>query len=241
MFLSFFRVQISLAIFGSSGMAFQGRSDSDRSHEVPLRVLMLGHSFVAGFKQFLFEDPTRHGPTLNLSTNEFMIQFSGRRGATIPRIRSDLEIVKDFQPHVCVVQAGTNDIGSKPESLQDSEWEEFIAGNLHALAEHLIGSYRVERVVVLQILHRRQPLRPVKYPVNIKWFNARCDNINKLMGGLYEGHERIRFWKHKGLYEDEQLFEALRDDGTHLNSAVGYPKYFKNIRAAIVSMKKELL
>ena len=73
LFLSFFRVQISLAIFGSSGMAFQGRSDSERSHEVPLRVLMLGHSFVAGFKQFLFEDPTRHGPTLNLSNNEFMM------------------------------------------------------------------------------------------------------------------------------------------------------------------------
>ena len=157
-----------------------------------------------------------------------MIQFSGPRGATIPRIRSDLEIDKDFQPHMCVVQAGTNDIGSKPVQMQDSELEEFIAGNLYALAEHLTGIYQVERVVVMQILHRLQPLRPVKYPVDIKWFNARCDQINKLMGGggLSQGNERIRFWKHKGLYEYERLCEALKDDGTHLNSAVGYPKYF---------------
>ena len=32
------------------------------------------------------------------------------------------------------------------------------------------------------------------------------------------------------------MCETLKDDGTHLNSSVGYPKYFKNVRAAIVSI-----
>ena len=167
-----------------------------------------------------------------------MIQFSGRRGASIYRIRSDLEIVADFQPHVCILQAGTNDIGAKPKHMKDSDWEEHVAGHLYALAEHLATNYKVERVVVMQILHRLQPLRPVRHPVDITWFNARCDQINKLMAGLMHGQEHLRFWKHKGLFEYEQLCEALKDDGTHLNSSVGYPKYFKNVRAA---MKKELL
>ena len=49
------------------------------------------------------------------------------------------------------------------------------------------------------------------------------------------------YWKHKGLFELEQLSEALQDDGTHLNHSVGYPtEYFKNIRAAIVSARKGL-
>ena len=67
------------------------------------------------------EDPTKHNLTLNLSAKEFMIQFSGRRGASIARIRSDLEIVSDFQPRVCILQVGTNDIGSKPKHMHDSD------------------------------------------------------------------------------------------------------------------------
>ena len=219
---------------------FQGRTGLERNHEGPIKVLILGHSFVAGFKRFLMEDPMKHNLTLNLSAKEFMIQFSGRPGASISRIRSDLEIVSDFQPRVCILQVGTNDIGSKPKHMHDSDWEELIAGRLYALAEHLATKFGVERVVVMQILHRMPPLRPVRHPVNIPWFNERCDQINKLMAALTETQQSLRFWKHKGLFEDTHLGPALENDGTHLNSAVGYPKYFKNIRAAIVSMKKEL-
>ena len=61
----------------------------------------------------------------------------------------------------------------------------------------------------MQILHRLQPLRPVRQPVDVTWFNARCDQINKLMAGLMLGQEHLRFWKHKDLFEYEQLCEAL--------------------------------
>ena len=125
--------------------------------------------------------------------------------------------------------------------MQDSDWEELITAKLYALVEHLSINFRVERVVIMQILHRLQPLRPVKHPVDIPWFNKRCDQINKIVAALTQDDERLLFWKHKGLFEEDLLNDALGDDGTHLNSAVGYPKDFKNIRAAFVSMKKELL
>ena len=63
--------------------------------------------------------------------------FGQATGASIYRIRSDLEIVADFQPHVCILQTGTNDIGAKPKHMKDSDWEEHVAGHLYALAEHL--------------------------------------------------------------------------------------------------------
>ena len=85
-------------------MASQDRTGFRERLDGPLKILILGHSFVAGFKEFLQEDPTRRNFKLNLSIREFMIQFSGRRGASIYRIRSDLEIVADFQPHVCILQ-----------------------------------------------------------------------------------------------------------------------------------------
>lgn len=206
-----------------------------------LNVLLLGHSFIAGFKRFLLERASdEHNVSLNLSPQEFLIQFSGRRGASIKQIRSELEIVADFQPAICVLQVGTNDIGSKPMAMSDSDWEEWIAGQLYALAQHLVQSFKVKRVVIMQILHRLCPSRPVRHPVDIDWFNARCDRINQLVSALAQYDEQIRFWKHKGLFQLEQLEAALSSDGTHLNNLVGYPKYFKNIRAAVVSMKKEL-
>ena len=129
--LSVFARQALRAHVDVSATWHDGVSMSDRTRG---NTLILGHSFVAGFKEFLQEDPTRHNLKLNLSTREFMIQFSGRRGASIYRIRSDLEIVADFQPHVCILQAGTNDIGAKPKHMKDADWEEHVARHLYALA-----------------------------------------------------------------------------------------------------------
>ena len=220
-------------------MASPGRPRT--ADEEVFKVLLLGHSFIAGFKKFLQDrQSVEHNITLNLSQREFLIQYSGRRGSSIPRIRSDLEIVYDFTPDICILQVGSNDICSKPLKARDSDWEEWVAGNLFALAQHLVETCRVKRVVIMQILHRVQPRRPVKYPVDVVWFSHRCDNINRLIMALVQNDKHIFFWKHKGLFETDHLSLALADDGTHPNYEVGYPKFFKNIRAAVVSMKKDL-
>ena len=222
----------------NSKMASQGQH-----HDVNVtKVLLLGHSFIAGFKRFLQDrDTAEHNVTLNLSHAEFLIQFSGRRGASIPRIRANLEIVEDFNPEICILQAGTNDICAKPLNAADSYWEEWVAGNLFALAQHLVNKCMVKRVVIMQILKRVEPTRPVKYPVDVNWFGDRCDSINRLVMALVQNEGHIFFWKHKGLFEHEHLSAAICDDGTHPNYELGYPKYYKNIRAAVVSMKKDLL
>ena len=112
--LSVFWQNISPRVSARFKMASRGQPY--RVHENPLNVLLLGHSFIAGFKKFLQDrDSIEHNVTMNLSRREFLIQFSGRRGAPIPRIRSDLEIVADFTPDICILQAGTNDICAKPK------------------------------------------------------------------------------------------------------------------------------
>ena len=62
--------------------------------------------------------------------------------------------------------------------------------------------------------------------------------INKLSAELVRDNEHLIYWKHKGLFELEQLSEALQDDGTHLNHSVGYPKYFKNTRKEPTQARK---
>ena len=123
---------------------------------------------------------------------------------------------------------GTNDIGAEPQRTSDSDWEESIAAKLFTLAQWLAGpKYGVKRVI-MQILHRFEPSRPVKHPVDIPWFNKRVDQVNKLVAALAEGEKRIRYWKHKGLFEEDLLSMALKDDGVHPNSAIGYPKSLSN-------------
>ena len=41
----------------------------------------------------------------------------------------------------------------------------------------------------MQILHKLEPTRPVRYPVDVAWFNDRCDMINKLSAELVRGNE----------------------------------------------------
>ena len=94
-----------------------------------------------------------------------MIQFKVIRGASISRSRANLEAVSYFQPHICILQVGSNDIGSKPLGILDSDWEEYIAGQLFALAEYLVTDYNVVRVIIMQILHKLEPTRPVRYLV----------------------------------------------------------------------------
>ena len=51
--------------------------------------------------------------------------------------------------------------------MKDPDWEEHVAGHLYSLVEHLATNYNVKRVVVMQILHRLQPLKPVRHPVDV--------------------------------------------------------------------------
>ena len=93
----------------------------------------------------------------------------------------------------------------------------------------------------MQILKHVELTRQVKYPVDVNWIGKKCDNINRLVMALVQNEEHIFFWKHKGLFEHEHFSAAMGDDGTHPNYEFGYPKCYKNIRAVVVSMKKDLL
>lgn len=176
-----------------------------------------------------------HNLALNLDPAEFMVQFSGRRGANVSTLRGNMEIISDFEPHIVVLQIGSNDLCNQANSA------EMVAGAIFALAEHIVTKFKpVQRVVMMQILHRMTPSRPVRYKVDIDMYDDKVDQVNSILATLARDHMNVRYWKHKGLFQPHILQLALEADGTHLNWSQGYPKYFKNIRAAIVSMRNEL-
>jgi hypothetical protein len=69
---------------------------------------------------------------------------------------------------------GSNDLCRLDKSVQEIE-QKWIG-----LVLTLQYFYHVQRVAVLQILHRQWPRRRIRYPVNIPWFNDRVDTLNTL-------------------------------------------------------------
>ena len=76
-----------------------------------------------------------------------MIQYSDRRGGSLDTFRRhQLELVKDFEPHIVVLQLGSTDLCNSQKSASES------INEYHSIINDLINSYDVQRVVVLQIL-----------------------------------------------------------------------------------------
>ena len=93
--------------------------------------------------------------------------------------------------------------------------------------------------MVLQILHRLEPSRPVRHYVDPEWFNPRADDANITMRQLLKDNDKAILWNHKGFWDYDYLASALKPDGTHIADAAQW-KYIRNIRSAIVSAIKVL-
>ena len=190
-----------------------------------VKILIQGHSFVARLKRFIRNSGGRFTYSMNLPPREYMVQYSGIPGGKVSSLWND-DQVQDFEPDIVILQCGSNDLCNdlcSPRSVKD---------NLLRYAEHLINNCNVKRVVIMQILHRLEPKRQVRYRVNIEWYNNRVDATNHLISDAILQNPVVDFHKHRGLCEFNTLSQAMTYDGTHLNDS-GYIKYFRNIRAAL--------
>ena len=197
-------------------------------------IQIIGHSFVTRLKRFI-RDGYSLKYNLNLQSNP-MVQFSGYPGARISTLRNNLSDITDFNPDIAVLIIGTNDLYSLEEDPIS------VATTILDFIDTLLFVEQVQKVIVLQILHR-QPSQTGRYQVDTDWFNSRVDETNLLIATqlLQLPHNRAIFWRLKGFWSGPAKQEAFAQDGVHL-SAVGQKKLYNNIRAAVVSvMNKGLL
>ena len=73
------------------------KMETSHSSESVLKTLILGHSFVRHFKNFIKSRMPEYNFTLKLDPREVMIQYSGKSGATVDSLRlCQLPDVKDL-------------------------------------------------------------------------------------------------------------------------------------------------
>ncbi|KAH3783043.1 hypothetical protein DPMN_160970 [Dreissena polymorpha] len=159
-----------------------------------LRAQILGHSFVKHLNNFISRSP-EHSFKLGLQ-EPALIQYSGLPGATVHHIRDQLEAVTDFDPHLIFLVIGTHDLSNSENT------PETVACSILDLADTLLFFCGVTSVVVCHIFHRIPASKPVKYPVDIVWFNDRVNQTNHILREkLHSDHpSKTYFWYCNGFW-----------------------------------------
>ena len=188
-------------------------------------ALVFGHSFVHRFGKFIDNrqpnDLYRQDLQL-VHTCEVKIFSTG--GCTVDKtIRFDLDAIRGITSNVVVLEMGSNDICDT-----DSD-AETIASSLVALTELLISEYKLQFIVVCQILPRKHP--------PFKECNDRVCQINALVSEALRHIKRAKFWRHRGLiYPSADIYLV---DGIHLNEG-GNRALYKSYRGAILFALSQL-
>jgi hypothetical protein len=158
--------------------------------------LILGHSFISRFYDFLrFNVSADVNLNLSLNPQSEQVFLRGYQWAKIDYIKERcLDMVGSLQPIDVLLQVGLNDVCQLDKSVQEIEHKSI------GLVLTLKYCYHVQRMSVLQILHRQWPRRRIRYPVDIPWFHDRVDTLNTFLRNYFKEDrvEGVQFWRHSG-------------------------------------------
>ena len=190
------------------------------------RVQIFGHSYVRRLKSFI-QDSTDKTFTFGLA-EPILVQFTGLPGASIPRLRLNLDLVRDFDPHFVIVLAGTNDLYAEETDPVS------VTGDFMSLVHDITQSVpSVLTSVVCQIFHRTEPRWSTRYPVDLDWFNTRVDTTNRLLSVSLPSIGS-HLWRCNGFWSPAAKALSFSGDGVHLSDH-GQNRLYHNLKSAIVS------
>ena len=120
--------------------------------------------------------------------------------------------------HLVLLDFGTNDLAAGCSA-------ELLADRVIAVAETLLGTYGVKRVVVMEVFPRTHGR--YRYPPT---FNLEARRYNILIRDRLSSSPQIHFHHHQGLVANWQQYLV---DGVHLTER-GLAKYSTSVRRAIL-------
>ena len=184
----------------------------------PLRVLILGHSFVRRLHTFLLRNFNAQIAENFSVPGDLVIRWHGIGGRTVFKTtKFDLCAVEEFAPDVVVLQLGTNDLPNT-SAVETGTAIEDLCRLLHE-------SYGVEVICVCQTLHRH----------NTPSFKRQVNLHSHYLTVVLELLPYTIYWRHRGFWRAKSRF--LARDGVHLNNRGNY-KYFRSLRGAVLRCRR---
>ena len=165
----------------------------------------------------------------NFRLQQFRITCHGISGGSINNPQDILEfehLIQTHNPRFVVVRLGGNDLDQKNNTWEDVE--EIILRWINIL--HLFSRRYSVKIAACQLLFRERTrhIDPVLY-------NNFVLKTNRLLKAELAKLDNIAYWNLKGLKDNHQ---DICWDGVHLRWRSGYPKYYKNIRGAILNISR---
>ena len=190
----------------------------------PLRVLVLGHSFITRTAKFINSNKSDYG-NFHLRYNEANVSFLAKGGATINDMyeklsTEDLDVVDVVRPEVVLIQLGTKELtwhSTRPDTLGEE---------MRKLVNELLDR-RVKRVVICKTLKRGKKGLPVTMP----HFNGRVTIFNQWIYDNLTNDPRVVVWNHRGFQMN--IEKHVCKDGTHMNY-YGQLKLYRSYKGAIL-------
>ena len=183
---------------------------------LPVRVLVLGHSYVRRLRDYLVATDQVN---FNLAMAGHSVKLYGLGGMTFPTLLQRLHSACSPGYDLAILDFGTNDIA-------DGCDVDLLVDKAIAVAETLTTDYDVKQVVFMEIFPRK--FGRYRTP---RLFNQNARAYNVRMRARVQDLPRIHVHHHQGMVANCNQY--LHDDGVHMNS-IGMGKYAKSVRRAIL-------
>ena len=190
----------------------------------PLRVLVLGHSFIRRTVKFIDSNKSRY-ENFNLRYSEAQVSFLGEGGATIASMlgkltTEEVDIVDIVRPELVIIQLGTKELSwhrVRPDTLGEE---------MKLLVAELLDR-RVKRVVICKTIKRGKK----GMPINMPHFNGRVTIYNQWIRNNLTQDPRVQVWNHRGFQMN--IEKHVIRDGVHMNN-YGQLKIYRSYKGAIL-------
>ena len=175
--------------------------------------MVLGDSFVSRLKR---------SRTDRLCVGGRQVDLVGYPGKTVQFIRAQLDSLPfhAFTYQYVVLSVGSNDVCDAELS------PEIIVENLLEVGLVLLTKFGVTRVIICTILHRGKWTHHMR-SLSLEGYNARVDEVNRLLMWRCRKNGWIASWFHEGCLGPNHL----SSDGVHLNEQ-GLRAYRRSIYCA---------
>ena len=187
-------------------------------------VLVFGNSDIKRVKQYI---------TLNRRNNYGLQQFNsvtcGIPGGKISysqHIRELEQLIQTYTPRFLAINIGGNDLDQV--DFKASDIELIVLRYVHIL--NLFAQLYSVKIAVCQLMFRDN----IRF-VDVSDYNRYVIEANKRLKQELQGNANVIYWNLKGLKEN---FTRNLSDGVHLNWNLGYPKFYRNIREAILFLSR---
>ena len=200
-------------------------------------VIVIGHSFVYGFCQYLKNKlVASHSHDtlevyaanyLNLNNKVDQVLFMGESGATImDDFRLPTFLLRICKPTIVILDIGTNDIvlGHSTSS---------ICAALVDTATHLRELFNVSQVLICSCLRRERCFGNL----SVTQFNDLVVCLNTQIAAATKYLPGINYHTHRGFWKEQDGMDMKvsdwSNDGIHPNSFLGRRKYSKSLQRAV--------